>query len=271
MKTNAALLSLGLLTTLSLGTTSCATAPLTGRSQFILLPAQEEMKMGYQSYQEVMQKEKLSTNPAYLQLVEKVGQRIAAAAARPDYQWEFKVIENNEMVNAFCMPGGKVAIYTGILAVTQDELGLAAVMGHEVAHALARHGAERVSQSMIAQTGLAAVSAAMASKNPETVKTVTGLLGAGASVGVILPFGRKQESEADRIGLLLMAKAGYNPMAAVTFWQRMAEASKGKAKPPEILSTHPSDATRIQQIQSWLPEALGYYTGSPNNKPFPGQ
>ena len=240
---------------------ACATVPLTGRSQLLLLPQSEEMRMGLLSYQEILTKEKISADPALNTLVRRVGQRIAAATAKTDFQWEFKVIESDK-VNAFCLPGGKVAVYTGILPVTRDEAGLAAVMGHEVAHAIARHGGERVSQGLLLQLGLATVAAAMSNKDPETVQTVTGLLGAGATLGIILPFSRNHESEADRLGLTYMARAGYDPRSARDFWVRMTEASKGRPKPPEFLSTHPSDETRIRQIEGWLPEALPFYETS---------
>lgn len=240
---------------------ACATVPLTGRSQLLLLPESEEMRMGLQSYQEILKKEKISPDPARNELVRRVGQRIAVATGKTDFQWEFKVIESPQ-VNAFCLPGGKVAVYTGILPVTRDETGLAAVMGHEVAHAIARHGGERVSQGLLLQLGLATVSAAMSNKDPQTVQTVTGLLGAGATLGIILPFSRQHESEADHLGLLYMAKAGYDPRGAREFWGRMAEASRGKPKPLEFLSTHPSDEMRIRQIEAWLPEALPFFEAS---------
>jgi predicted Zn-dependent protease len=195
-------------------------------------------------------------------LVTRVGSRIARATGRLDYRWEFKVIEDDRQVNAFALPGGKVAVYTGILPVTRDDAGLATVMGHEVAHAIARHGGERVSQGLLVQMGLAAAQAAMANGDPRTVEQVTGLLGAGAALGIILPFSRAQESEADRLGLIYMAKAGYDPRAAVSFWQRMEQAARGRRSPPEFLSTHPSHGARIKQIEQWIPEALQYYPAS---------
>jgi len=191
-------------------------------------------------------------------LVRRVGTRIAAATGRSNYQWEFKVIEEKQ-ANAFCLPGGKVAVYTGILPITRDEAGLAAVVGHEVSHAIARHGAERVSQNLLVEMGLTGTMAALSKGDPNTVKNIGALLGAGASVGLLLPWGRAQESEADHLGLIYMAKAGYDPHAARDLWVRMAEASKGSGRPPEFLSTHPSEATRIKQIEAWLPEAMQYY------------
>lgn len=244
------------------GVAGCQTVPITGRSQFLLLSEADEVRMGIQSYQEVLRKAKLSTDPALNEKVKRVGARIAAATGRKDLQWEFRVIEGQE-VNAFALPGGKVAVYTGILPITRDDAGLAAVLGHEVAHAIARHGAERLSQDMLVQVGLAGTMTALSNRDPKTVQSVGALLGAGASVGLLLPWGRSQESEADHLGLIYMAKAGYNPRAARDLWVRMAEASKGSGKPPEFLSTHPSEATRIKQIEGWLPEAMQYYRPNP--------
>lgn len=237
---------------------ACETVPITGRSQLLLLPESEELHMGLQSYQEVLKKSKISSDPAMNDLVRRVGTRIAAATGRSNYQWEFKVIEDQQ-ANAFCLPGGKVAVYTGILPITKDEAGLAVVLGHEVSHAIARHGAERVSQNLLVEVGLTGTMAALSKGDPNTVKSVGALLGAGASVGLLLPWGRAQESEADHLGLIYMAKAGYDPHAARDLWLRMAEASKGGGRPPEFLSTHPSEATRIKQIEGWIPEAMQYY------------
>jgi predicted Zn-dependent protease len=244
------------------GVAACQTVPITGRSQLLLLSEADEVRMGIQSYQEVLRKAKLSTDPALNEKVGRVGTRIAEATGRKDLQWEFKVIEDQQ-ANAFALPGGKVAVYTGILPITRDDAGLAAVLGHEVAHAIARHGAERLSQDMLVQVGLAATMTALSNRDPKTVQSVGALLGAGASVGLLLPWGRSQESEADHLGLIYMAKAGYDPHAARDLWVRMAEASKGSGKPPEFLSTHPSEATRIKQIDGWLPEAMQYYRPKP--------
>jgi predicted Zn-dependent protease len=186
-------------------------------------------------------------------MVRRVGQRIAEAAQRPDYQWEFRVIEK-DVANAFALPGGKVAVYTGILKYTQTDAGLAVVMGHEVAHALARHGGERMSQSMLEQAGLAAVQIGLQTSDPVIMQGVALAYG----LGVQLPFSRGQESEADHIGLVLMAKAGYDPREAVPFWERMSGGEQGQ-EPPQFLSTHPSGTTRIKQLQEWMPEALQYY------------
>jgi metalloendopeptidase OMA1, mitochondrial len=244
------------------GITACQTVPITGRSQLLLLSEADEMQMGIQSYREVVQKAKLSTDPATNDMVKRVGTRIAAATGRTDLPWEFVVIEDRQ-ANAFALPGGKVAVYTGILPITKDETGLATVLGHEVAHAVARHGAERMSQGLLVQVGLAGTMVALSKRDPKTVQTVGALLGAGAAVGLILPWSRSQESEADHLGLIYMAKAGYDPRAARDLWIRMAEASQGHDRPPEFLSTHPSETTRIKQIEAWLPEASQYYRPEP--------
>lgn len=237
---------------------ACQSVPVTGRRQIMLLPEGTELQMGLTSYQEVLKKSKISSDPALNAQVTRVGQRIATATGRSDYEWEFKVIENKQ-VNAFCLPGGKVAVYTGILPVTRDDGGLAAVLGHEVSHAIARHGGERVSQGLLVQTGLAATQVALARNDPLIVQSVTALLGAGASVGLMLPWSRQQESEADHLGLIYMAKAGYHPSAARDLWVRMADVGRGQGKPPEFLSTHPAPETRIKQIEAWIPEALEHY------------
>lgn len=236
---------------------ACETVPVTGRSQLQLVSPADEARMGAQAYQEIVRKSRPSADPAINAMVTRVGSRIAAATGRPDLAWEYRVIDDRQ-ANAFALPGGKVAVYTGILPVTRDEAGLAAVLAHEVAHVIARHGGERMSQQLAVQ-GVAGTLAALSSRDPRTVQTVGSLLGAGASVGLLLPWGRAQESEADHLGLIFMAKAGYDPRAARDLWIRMAEQSRGSGRPPEFLSTHPSEATRIRQIEAWLPEALRYY------------
>ncbi len=243
--------SLGVLC--AVGLWACQSAPITGRKQLILLSQAQETQMGLQAYDEILKEETLSQDPQINAMVRRVGERIAKVADRPDFQWEFRVVEK-DVANAFALPGGKVAVYTGILKYTQTEDGLAVVMGHEVAHALARHGGERVSQSMIAQFGLTAVQVGLGTSNPMIVQGIATAYG----VGVQLPFGRKQESEADHIGLILMAKAGYDPRESVPFWERMAGGKKGQG-PPEFLSTHPSGTTRIKQLRGWMPEALKHY------------
>jgi len=241
---------------------SCETAPISGRSQLILLSPGEESKLGLQAYQEILKKEKISTDPALNAMLQRVGARIAAATGRTDYQWEFKLIENDKMVNAFCLPGGKVAVYTGILPLTRDEAGLAAVIGHEVAHATARHGAERMSQGLLVQAGLAvgAIAAGASNQSAGSTQALLGALGAGATLGIILPFSRLQETEADRLGLTYMARAGYDPRAARDLWVRMGQASaKMGSSTPEWMSTHPSNASRIRDIEAMLPEAMAQY------------
>ena len=236
---------------------ACETVPYTGRSQLNLLPEGSELQMGRQAYAEVLRQSAINRDPVANGQLEGVGRRIAAATGRTDFQWRFTLIESQE-ANAFCLPGGQVAVYTGILPITQDEAGLAVVLGHEISHAIAHHGAERISQSLLIQTGLAATQIALASRDQATTRQVTSLLGAGAAVGVMLPWSRAQESEADHLGLIFMAKAGYDPHSAVAFWQRMMQAAKGR-RPPEFLSDHPSDETRVRQIEAWIPEAMGYY------------
>lgn len=235
----------------------CGSVPVTGRTQLQMVSEQQEIKMGLTNFREILGKEKLEADPEVNARVQRIGQRIAAATGRSDYQWEFKVIDNDKSMNAFCLPGGKVAVYTGILPVAQDDAGLATVIAHEVAHAIARHGGERLSQEMVV-SGLSVATVVAANDSPNRDLYV-GLLGAGAAVGFLLPYSRLHESEADRMGLIYMAKAGYDPRAALGFWQRMAAAAKGKSKPPEFLSTHPADETRIKEIERWLPEALSHY------------
>jgi metalloendopeptidase OMA1, mitochondrial len=235
----------------------CQSVEYTGRSQMNLVSEGDEKKLGDDAYEDILKKTPLSKNQAWQAQLKRVGQRISVAAAKPEYEWAFNVLQGKE-VNAFCLPGGKVAFWEGIMPIAQDDAGIAVVMGHEVAHALARHGAERMSQSTLAQgvgQGLGAVVGMMTPGYSEAVSQAYGL---GVNVAFIMPWGRAQESEADQIGLILMAKAGYDPSAAVGFWERMAKVKQG-GSPPEFLSTHPSDETRITQIKQWLPEAMKYY------------
>lgn len=231
---------------------ACQTVPVTGRQQLILISEPEETQLGLTAYEEILKTEKVSKDRKINALVQRVGKRIAAVADRPDYQWEFRVIDKDS-ANAFALPGGKVAVYTGILKYTQTEAGLAVVMGHEVAHALARHGGERMSRAIAANV-VGELGASLTGISPAVMQAVSAAYG----VGVELPFGRSQESEADRIGLILMAKAGYDPEEAVPFWQRMSAGKSGKST-PEFLSTHPSGETRVRQLQEWMPEALTHY------------
>jgi predicted Zn-dependent protease len=243
---------------------SCATAPFTGRRQVILVSEGQEISLGDDAYKHALRDSVITHNPDAERIVRKVGERIAAVANKPEYKWEFTVINDPEMVNAFAVPGGKVAAYTGIFGPAQDEAGLAVVLGHEVAHALARHPAERMSQDMLLQLGGVGLGIALG-KNPAMANQVLQAYGIVGGVGVALPFGRSQETEADRIGLILMAKAGYDPRVAVDLWQRMETMEKkeaAKGRPPEFLSTHPGYETRVQNIRSFLPEALSYYQPS---------
>jgi predicted Zn-dependent protease len=242
--------------------TGCRSAPVTGRRQMLLMPETQEVSMGLTSYQDIVGKEPVSTNAAYIETVERVGQRIAAVADKPDYQWEFRVIAS-DVQNAFCLPGGKVAIYEGILPICENEAGLAVVMSHEVAHALARHGGERMSQSLAVDGVKQAVSYATQKQDETRREILLKAYGVASEYGVILPYSRKHESEADHIGLMLMAKAGYDPSEAPRFWQRFAVAQQGN-KPLEFLSTHPSDARRAGDLESLLPEAMKLYVTAPS-------
>lgn len=250
--------------------TGCYRAPGTARDQLIFFSEEKELQFGIQAYREVLRQARLSSNVEINEMVQRVGQRIAKVANKPEYQWEFAVIADDKMVNAFALPGGKVAIFTGILKHTKNEAGLATVMGHEIAHALQRHGVERMSRSIIDQiVQLGALGAAASGQAGRGAGAIAGILGA-YGVNVSLPFNRKQESEADYIGLRLMAEAGYDPREAVLFWERMSGCPRqmiGKVcfrsqhAIPEFLSTHPSDVTRINQIEAWMPETLRYYRG----------
>lgn len=243
---------------LALFAVGCATAPYTGRRQMILVSEGEEAALGDDAYKHILRDSVLTHDADAERIVRKVGERIARAANEPAYNWQFSVINDPEMVNAFALPGGKVAVYTGIFGPARDEAGLAVVLGHEVAHALARHPAERMSQDLLLQVVGTGLGVAL-SKNPAVANQVLQVYGIGTDVGVALPFSRAQETEADRIGLILMAKAGYDPHVAIELWQRMEKKEGGKDAPPEILSTHPGYETRIEQLRSFLPEALRYY------------
>lgn len=247
---------------------ACSTVPITGRSQLNLVSDTEVNSLATTQYREIIAKGPLSTNSEQVAQTRRVGQRIQAAVEQyfrqqnasdqlNGYQWEFNVIKDDAQQNAWCMPGGKVAVYTGILPITQDDTGLAVVLGHEIAHAVAKHGNERMSQSLLQQYGGQALSVALANNSAGTQELALQAFGVGSQVG-LLKYGRNQESEADHLGLIFMAMAGYNPDGAVTFWQRM-DARENQASPPEFLSTHPSNGTRIAAIQRELPEARKYY------------
>lgn len=245
---------------LLLALSGCVKAPYTERAQFIIISEAEEAELGVTTFGEIKKKSTLVAPSPDLDIIKRVGGRIADAAYKPEYRWEFILIKD-KAVNAFALPGGKVAFYTGILPVTKDEAGVAVVMGHEVAHALARHGAERLSQREVMAIGQTALMVAIAGKSPAAQDALLSAYGVGAQVGVMLPFSRTQESEADKIGLILMAKAGYDPRAAVLFWKRMDELFGGKAL-PELLSTHPNDRRRIKEIEDFLPVAMDIYRQS---------
>ena len=244
---------------------ACTTNPYTHRSQFMVIPASQEMAMGAQAYDHVLHdpKVKISHDPREVDPVNRVAARIIEAAKNSKYaeeakkfNWEVSVIKDDKTMNAFALPGGKIAVYTGIFPVAKNEAGLAAILGHEVTHALARHGGERMSQGIAAQVAVVGLTLGAASQgiNPQIAELAGGAL---ANFGLILPYSRKHESEADYIGLLLAADAGYDPQEAVRVWQRMQEMSK--SQPPEFLSTHPNHGTRIKQLQNWMPEALAHY------------
>ncbi|MFI5237711.1 MAG: M48 family metallopeptidase [Ignavibacteriales bacterium] len=247
---------------------SCSTVPISGRSQLNMISNSEMLTMSYQQYDEFLKENQLSKNQAEASMVKRVGANIQLAVEKymktnnlsdrlEGYDWEFNLVED-EQVNAWCMPGGKVVIYTGILPVTKDETGLAVVMGHEIAHAIAEHGNERMSQQLLQQAGAVTLMVAMKDEPVETQALWLGVYGVGTTVGIMLPYSRTHESEADHLGLIFMAMAGYDPNAAPEFWERMA-ASKQGGSPPEFLSTHPSDETRIKDLKGWIPEAMKYY------------
>ncbi len=238
---------------------SCTTAPISGRSQFILISEDQEIALGLKAYQDFLGKAKLSQDAKTNSFVEGVGKNIAAVADKPQYAWEFKVVDDAKVVNAFALPGGKVVVYTGILPYSKDEAGLAFLISHEVGHVIARHGGERISRELVLQLGLEGLNAAIANKSPAAVQGINQAYGVAATLGVLLPFTRSQEVEADRIGLILMAKAGYDPREAPKFFERMMKSDEGKTSVPEFLSTHPADETRLLRLNEFIPEAMKYY------------
>ena len=252
---------------------SCAKVPISGRKQVTLVPSGEMMAMSFSQYNDFLsQNPPVPDSDSRTQLVKKVGNKIATAVEKymkdnnmsnriKNYKWEFNLVDQN-VVNAWCMPGGKVVFYTGILPITQTEEGLAVVMGHEIAHAVAKHGNERMSQGILAQAGTMSVAAFMREKPEATQALLMGAIGAGTTVGM-LAFGRNQESEADKLGMVFMAMAGYQPKEAIPFWERM-KAAGGGGGTPEFLSTHPNHDTRIERIKEWLPTAESYYNSSSN-------
>lgn len=247
---------------------SCATVPVTGRRQMSLISSAEINQMSSDQYRQVLRESKLSNDQEQVAMVKRVGNNIKNAVERymaekgasselAGFNWEFNLIQDDETVNAWCMPGGKVAFYTAIMPICKDELGVAVVMGHEVAHAIANHGRERMSQGLLAQFGLGTLSAAMGQNPTATQNIFMQAVGVGTNVGM-LKFSRSHESEADHIGLIFMSMAGYDPNEAPKFWERMSSLSGG-AQPPEFLSTHPSHETRINDLNAWIPEAMQYY------------
>ena len=246
---------------------ACAKVPITNRTQLILLPRAFEMQLGASAYLSMLESEKVSKNKHYARTVTRVGQRIAAVSHTPNLKWQYTVFDNDKLVNAFALPGGKIGVYTGMMPVAKTDAGLATVMAHEVAHATARHGGERLTLGILLEMGSAALASAMKKKDEKTQSRVLAAYGIGSTLVVALPFSRKQESEADRIGLIYMAKAGYDPREAIPFWERMGAAGRGA--PPEFLSTHPGYRTRIKNLRKWMPEAMEYYEASqkaPNNR-----
>ncbi len=263
--------SICILSTLLLGFVGCTSNPYTNRSQLLLSSEGQEMQMGEQAYAEILKDPKIviSTNPAEVDPVQRVAKRIIAAAKQSKFanlakkfSWDVKAIKDDKTKNAWALPGGKMAVYTGIFPEAKNENGLAAIMGHEVVHALARHGAERQSQVQLGQLALigAAIGLEVKKTSDNKKRAMMAALGVGLQVGLLLPYSRTHESEADYIGLLLAAEAGYDPRESVQLWQRMAQSSQGA--PPEFLSTHPANETRISDLQKWMPEAMAIYERS---------
>lgn len=256
------------LTAISLLCQECSIVPLTGRKQLNLLPESEMISMSLISYTDFMKVNPLSVDRINSDMVKEVGSNISASVIRyftdnnlssrlDEYRWEFNLVKNDSTPNAWCMPGGKVVVYSGILPYTKDKNGLAVVISHEIAHAVARHGNERMSQELLAQFGNVALDQVM-KKQPEQTRSIfNSAYGLGAAYGVMLPFSRDHELEADKLGLIFMAMAGYDPQTAIVFWDRMSKI--GGSRPPEFMSTHPSDARRIAKIKAALPEAMQYY------------
>jgi len=257
---------------LSAALSGCQTNPYTKRSQLLLLPDSYMTQMAATQYNQVLEdpKVKISQDPTEVEPVKRVAARIIEAAKRSKYaeaakefKWEVSVIKDDNTKNAWAMPGGKIAVYTGIFPMAKTEAGLAAIMGHEVIHALAQHGGERMSQSLVSQFGMTAAAVALSTQgfSPQMNQLAVQALGMGAQVGVLLPFSRSHESEADYVGVLLAADAGYDPREAINIWQRMAQASQGAN--PEFLSTHPAHGTRIADLKKWMPEAMALYQTAP--------
>ncbi len=249
-------------------TAACASVPITGRHQLNLMPTGTLLSMSHEQYNEFLGEHEISDDEAQTQMVVDVGNDIADAVEKyleengrgdtiQNYDWEFNLVEDDS-INAFCMPGGKVVVFTGIMSVANDKNGLAVIMGHEIAHAVARHGNERMSQGLLTQFGGMALSKALESRPAATQQLFMAAFGAGAQIGVLLPYSRLHEREADHLGLIFMAKAGYDPNEAPRFWERMSAQKQGNA-PPEFLSTHPADKKRIQNLEALIPKAMEFY------------
>jgi len=245
----------------------CATTPITGRHQLMLVSAAQETALGAQAYRQVLQEEPITHDPRLTEPVLRVAKRLEAVTDHPEFHWEVNVIKDDKTANAFALPGGKIAVYTGIFPIAQTEAGLAIIIGHELGHVIARHGAERMSQGLLAQLGGTALAVAVQSR-PEA-NMIMAAYGLGAQVGVLLPYSRLQESEADRIGLVLAAKAGYDPHVAIGVWERMAKLP-GR-RPPAFLSTHPAPESRLEQIKQFLPQAMADFRpqGDAGDAPLP--
>jgi predicted Zn-dependent protease len=248
---------------------SCSQVAITGRKQLNLVPDSLMNSMSYQSYAEFLTENKVSSDTQQVELVRRVGLRIQKAVEiycaennRADqldgYKWEFNLIQD-DAVNAWAMPGGKVVVYTGLMSIAQNETGLAVVVAHEIAHVIARHGSERMTQGLLVQFGGMGLSAALQNYPTETQELFMKSYSTGAQYGVLLPYSRAHESESDHMGLIFMAMAGYDPHEAVGFWERMAAAKQDAPAPPEFLSTHPADSTRIRKIKELIPTAMQYY------------
>lgn len=246
---------------------ACSTVPLTGRKQFVAIPSSQMLALSADSYTQVLESSRLSTNQYYVNTVREVGKKLTTAveaylkmnkleSTLEGYDWQYNVIVSEEL-NAWCMPGGQIAFYEGIMPVCEDESGVAVVMGHEIAHAVAQHGNERMSQGLALQMGGIALSEALKEQKEETIELAMLAFGVGAQVGVQLPYSRTHETEADELGLYFMAMAGYDPRSAPEFWERM-NANSG-SRPPEFLSTHPDPANRIQHLKQIMPKAMEYY------------
>ena len=245
----------------------CATTPITGRHQLMLVSAAQETALGAQAYRQTLQKEPVTHDPRLTEPVLRIAKRLEAVTEHPEFHWEANVIKDDKTANAFALPGGKIAVYTGIFPIAQTEAGLAIIVGHELGHVIARHGAERISQGLLAELGGTALAVAVQSR-PEA-NMIMAAYGLGAQVGVLLPYSRLQESEADRIGLVLAAKAGYDPHVAIGVWEHMAKLP-GR-RPPAFLSTHPAPESRLDDIKQFIPRAMADFRpqGDAGDTPLP--